>query len=177
MIPAGAFWFGILARTVRRGGNLPPGVMRAAVRQPRESLLPQGALSMRDAPPIVVVAKSAKLRFRLRRKLRLLPCTPRALPRPLRGLGRSSSPHRAGRGGGPFSVLPEKKTGRARSKRKARFWSQLCTHVQSCCTGVDERWYLRVCGDRPTGAAGCRADLAIDSRGADAEDIGVQERI
>ena len=47
----------------------------------------RGALSMRDAPPIVVVAKSAQLRFRLRRKLRLLPC--------------SSSPHRAGRGGGP----------------------------------------------------------------------------
>ena len=41
-----------------------------------------------DAPPIVVVAKSAQLRFRLRRKLRPLPC--------------SSSPHRAGRGGGPF---------------------------------------------------------------------------
>ena len=35
------------------------------------------------------------------RNLRPLPCTPRALPRPLRGLGRSSSPHRAGRGGGP----------------------------------------------------------------------------
>ncbi len=47
----------------------------------------QGAVSTGDAPPIVVVAKSAKLRFRLRRKLRLLPC--------------SSSPHRAGRGGGP----------------------------------------------------------------------------
>ncbi|CAN4047942.1 Antibiotic biosynthesis monooxygenase, partial [Dysosmobacter welbionis] len=45
-------------------------------------------LVQRDAPPIVVVAKSAQLRFRLRRKLRLLPC--------------SSSPHRAGRGGGPF---------------------------------------------------------------------------
>ena len=38
--------------------------------------------------PHVVVAKSAQLRFRLRRKLRPLPC--------------ASSPHRAGRGGGPF---------------------------------------------------------------------------
>ena len=38
--------------------------------------------------PHCVVAKSAQLRFRLRRKLRPLPC--------------SSSPHRAGRGGGPF---------------------------------------------------------------------------
>ena len=60
----------------------------AAVRRPRGILLPQGAASTGDAPPIVVVAKSAQLRFRLRRKLRLLPC--------------SSSPHRAGRGGGPF---------------------------------------------------------------------------
>ena len=32
--------------------------------------------------------------------------------------------------------LAEKKTGRARSKRKERFWPQLCTCVQSCCTGV-----------------------------------------
>ena len=32
--------------------------------------------------------------------------------------------------------LAEKKTGRARSKRKERFWQQLCTCVQSCCTGV-----------------------------------------
>ena len=60
----------------------------AAVRRPRGILLPQGAASTGDAPPIVVVAKSAQLRFRLRRKLRPLPC--------------SSSPHRAGRGGGPF---------------------------------------------------------------------------
>ena len=64
------------------------------------------------------------------------------------------SPPRAGRGGAPFG-LAEKKTGRtrkgyaaavsgraangcaiARSKRKERFWSQLCTYVQSCCTGV-----------------------------------------
>ena len=52
--------------------------------------------------PHVVVAKSAQPRFRVRRKLRPLPCTPRALPRPLRGLGRSSSPHRAGRGGTPY---------------------------------------------------------------------------
>ena len=38
-----------------------------------------------------------------------------------------------------FSVLPEKKTGRARFKRKERFWPQLCTGVQSCCTGVGVR--------------------------------------
>ena len=62
--------------------------------------------------------------------------------------------------------LVEKKTGRARSKRKDRFWSQLCTCVQSCCTGVGVRGCLRVCEDWTTGAAGCRADLVVDSRGA-----------
>ena len=96
--------------------------------------------------PHAVVAKSAHLRFRLRRKLRPLPCTPRALPRPLRGLGRSASPHRAGRGGGPLLALPEKKTGRtrkgytasvkrqsrqrlrsARSKRKGRLGALRCS--------------------------------------------------
>ena len=65
-----------------------PEMIWAAERRPRGILLPQGAASTGDAPPIVVVAKSAQLRFRLRRKLRPLPC--------------SSSPHRAGRGGGPF---------------------------------------------------------------------------
>ncbi len=65
-----------------------PEMIWAAERRPRGILLPQGAASTGDAPPIVVVAKSAQLRFRLRRKLRPLPC--------------ASSPHRAGRGGGPF---------------------------------------------------------------------------
>ncbi len=76
-----------------------------------------------------------------------------------------------------FSVLPEKKTGRARSKRKERFWPQLCTGVQSCCTGVGVRWCLRVCEDWPTGAAGCGTGLNADSRGVDAEVNGVQGRI
>ena len=62
--------------------------------------------------------------------------------------------------------LAEKKTCRARSKRKGRFWSQLCTYVQSCCTGVGVRWCLRIFGRRPTGAAGCDAGLVVDSRGA-----------
>ena len=62
--------------------------------------------------------------------------------------------------------LVEKKTGRARSKRKDRFWSQLCTCVQSCCTGVGVRGCLRVCEDWTTGAAGYRRDLTADSRGA-----------
>ena len=67
--------------------------------------LPPGGLSSQDAPPIVVVAKSAQLRFRLRRKLRPLPC--------------SSSPHRAGRGGGPFRSCPKRKRAVHGPKRKA----------------------------------------------------------
>ena len=114
-------------------------------------------------PPIVVVAKSAKLRFRLRRKLRPLPC--------------SSSPHRAGRGGGPIFGLAKRETGRARSKRKERFLSRSGTFVPPRCTGVDERWCLRICDGVPTGAAGCGADLTADSRGAGAEGNGLQERI
>ena len=75
-------------------------------------------------------------------------------------------------GAGPAGCTPhflfplvEKKTGRARSKRKDRFWSQLCTCVQSCCTGVGVRWCLRVCDDKTTGAAGYGAGLVVDSRG------------
>ena len=81
------------------------GVEGPPDRRPRWCLLPQGGLSSGDAPPIVVVAKSAKLRFRLRRKLRPLPC--------------SSSPHRAGRGEGPIFGLAKRETGRARSKEKS----------------------------------------------------------
>ena len=81
------------------------GVEGPPDRRPRWCLLPQGGLSSGDAPPVVVVAKSAKLRFRLRRKLRPLPC--------------SSSPHRAGRGEGPIFGLAKRETGRARSKEKS----------------------------------------------------------
>ena len=49
--------------------------------------------------------------------------------------------------------------------------------MQSCCTGVDERWCLRVCDDLPTGAAGCGTGLNADSRGAGAKVNGVQGRI
>ena len=73
--------------------------------------------------------------------------------------------------------LAEKKTGRARSKRKERFWSRSGTFVPPRYTGVGVRWCLRVCEDLPTGAAWCRRDLAVDSRGAGAEVNGVQERI
>ena len=66
--------------------------------------------------------------------------------------------------------LAEKKTGRARSKRKERFLSRSGTYVPPRCTGVDVRWCLRVCEDRPTGAAGYRRDLAVDSRGAGADE-------
>ena len=71
-----------------RGGDQPPGDDLGRRTAATGSLLPQGAASTGDAPPIVGVAKSAQLRFRRRRKLRPLPC--------------SASPHRAGRGGGPF---------------------------------------------------------------------------
>ena len=76
-------------------------------------------------------------------------------------------------GAGPAGCTPhflfplvEKKTGRARSKRKDRFWSQLCTCVQSCCTGVGVRGCLRVCEDWLTGAAGYGTGLIVGSRGA-----------
>ena len=74
-------------------------------------------------------------------------------------------------------VLDKKRMRRARWIRKNRFWSQLCTSVQSCCTGVDERWCLRVCDDLPTGAAGCGTGLNADSRGAGVKVNGVQGRI
>ena len=70
--------------------------------------------------PHVVVAKSAQPRFRVRRKLRPLPCTPRALPHPLRGLGRSSSPHRAGRGGTPYRSC-QKRNGPCTVQREKRW--------------------------------------------------------
>ena len=70
----------------------------------------------------------------------------------------------------------KKRMRRARWKRKNRFWSQLCTCVQSCCTGVGVRWCLRVCDDLPTGAAGCGIDLNADSRGAGASWVRVPRR-
>ena len=81
-------------RRRRRGGYQPPGKTGSR----------QGAVSTGDAPPIVVVAKSAKLRFRLRRKLRPLPC--------------SSFPHRAGRGGGPFWLRQKENAPRPVEKKK-----------------------------------------------------------
>ena len=55
---------------------------------------PAGGRFHGGCAPHCVVAKSAQLRFRLRRKLRPLPC--------------SSFPHRAGRGGGPFWSCPKR---------------------------------------------------------------------
>ena len=73
--------------------------------------------------------------------------------------------------------LAEKKTGRARSKRKERFLSRSGTFVPPRCTGVDERWCMWICDGVPTGAAGCSTGLMADFRGAGAEGNGLQERI
>ena len=63
------------------GGTVGAAICRPGVSAPAEGRFHEGCA------PHCVVAKSAGLRFRLRRKLRPLPC--------------ASSPHRAGRGGGP----------------------------------------------------------------------------
>ena len=97
------------------GGGDSTETGRAAARRPREILLPQGAASTGDAPPIVVVAKSAQLRFRLRRKLRPLPC--------------ASSPHRAGRGGGPFRSCPKRERAAPGVREKALLATTL--HVRA----------------------------------------------
>ncbi len=69
-------------RRIRRGAMIP------AARRRRLS-------GKRLGRRAVVVAKSAQLRFRLRRKLRPLPC--------------ASSPHRAGRGGPHFGLASAKR--------------------------------------------------------------------
>ena len=91
---------------------------------------PAGGLVQRDAPPIVVVAKSAKLRFRLRRKLRPLPC--------------SSSPHRAGRGGGPFRSWPKRKRAVHGPKEKAA-WARSGAVALRARRGSAYRCLLRFC--------------------------------
>ena len=68
-------------------------------------------LVQRDAPPIVVVAKSAKLRFPRRHKLRI-PRSGHAGQNSFTSRLRLSPPRGARRG--PLLVLPEKKTGRTR---------------------------------------------------------------
>ena len=66
---------------------------------------------MRDAPPIVVVAKSAKLRFRLRRKLR------RSLAPPL--------PTARGAAGAPFGLAQKENAPRPVEEKK-RFGGSVC---------------------------------------------------
>ena len=72
--------------------------MWAAEGWPRGSLLPQGHCPCGDAPPIVVVAKSAQLRFPRRHKLRI-PRSGHANQNSLTSLLRLSPPRR--RGGDP----------------------------------------------------------------------------
>ena len=79
-------------------------------RRPRGFCSRRG-LVQRDAPPIVVVVKSARLCFRLRRKLRPLPC--------------ASSPHRAGRGGDP-GLKHQKETASRPVEKKKCFGGSVC---------------------------------------------------
>ena len=102
-----------------------PEMIWAAERRPRGILLPQGAASTGDAPPIVVVAKSAQLRFRLRRKLRPLPC--------------ASSPHRAGRGGGPFRSCPKRERAAPGVREKALLAATLHVRAKLLYGGRRER--------------------------------------
>ena len=71
--------------------------MWAAEGWPRGSLLPQGHCPCGDAPPIVVVAKSAQLRFPRRHKLRI-PRSGHANQNSLTSLLRLSPPRGARRG-------------------------------------------------------------------------------
>ena len=48
---------------------------------------------------------------------------------------------------------------------KERLLSRSGTCMQSCCTGGGMRGCLRVYDGIPAGAAECRRDLAVDSRG------------
>ena len=78
----------------------------------------------------------------------------------------------------PIFFLRHQKENAPRPVEKKKCWAQTCTFVQVCLnTRVGVRWCLRVYGDCPTGAAGYRKDLAVDSRGAGAEVVGVQGRI
>ena len=117
----------------------------------RESQRRDGVCSYVDSwamPPIVVVAKSAKLRFRLRRKLRPLPC--------------SSSPHRAGRGGGPIFGLAKRETGRARSKEKKRLGA--LRHVRASALYGGRRIGASADLARPSGTLWSSASLQLPSR-------------
>ena len=161
---------------------------------------PAGLSACLNTPPIVVVAKSAKLRFPRRHKLRI-PRSGHAGQNSFTSLLRLSPPRGArwgpqcencarslapplpiarGAVGAPFG-LAETETGRTRKgyaasvRRQSRqrlrdctvqkektLWSQLCTCVQSCCTGVGvsvqapispglraRYGLLRVCSCRP----------------------------
>ena len=123
----------------------------AAVRRPRGFCSRRG-LVQRDAPPIVVVAKSAQLRFRLRRKLRPLPC--------------SSSPHRAGRGGGPFRSCPKRERAAPGVREKGALAATLHVRAKLLYGGRCERVPA---GSRwlPDGRGGvrCRLDSGFPRRG------------
>ena len=71
----------------------------------------------------------------------------------------------------PIFFLRHQKENAPRPVEKKKCSAQTCTNVQVCLnTRVGVRWCLRVCGGCPTGAAGYRRDLAVDSRGAGADE-------
>ena len=135
-------------------------------------------LVQRDAPPIVVVAKSAKLRFPRRHKLRI-PRSGHAGQNSFTSRLRLSPPRGAWRG--PLSVLAEKKTGRtrkgyaasvsgkaangcaiARSKRKGRLGALRCSGPPR-----DGGRRIGACSDLglPSGTLGSSAKSMLPSRG------------
>ena len=78
----------------------------------------------------------------------------------------------------PIFFLKHQKENAPRPVEKKKCLAQTCTFVQVCLnTRGGVRWGLRIHEGAPTGAAGCGADLAVDSRGAGAEGNGLQERI
>ena len=135
-----------------RGGDQPPGDDLGRRTAARGILLPQGAASTGDAPPLSSVAKSAQLRFRLRRKLRPLPC--------------SSSPHRAGRGGGPFRSCPKRERAAPGVREKDAFGRAPALRASALYGGRRER--VPACFRQTADGRGgvrCRLDSGFPRRG------------
>ena len=134
-------------RRIRRGAMIPAARRR---RLSGKRLGRRAAASGDSAPAGGLVQRGCAPHCR-RRKVRSAPFPPAAktAPAPLRLL----SPPRGARRG-PLSVLPQKRTRRARCKRKRRFWPRSGAFAPLRYMGVGVRGCLRVFGRRLTGAAG-----------------------